>query len=167
MMENCGSSDLDPYLKSIPCDPTTKQPYLYVPDPANACKGYRILASLENTADPVIQELGCHSSCGCGYGEEYNYGSSAGIPLNPGTCTPAATPAGTAAPGSTATPAPTATPGGGNVIYVYACDPSGKCNEYEEGHEALAKCPVTFPSSEACVAAQCQLEINEGLRCHQ
>lgn len=62
----CGGSSLQPYLKSVPCDPVMGTPYLYLPHPGNGdnSKGYRILSILDDHADPVIEELGCQDGCG-------------------------------------------------------------------------------------------------------
>lgn len=147
------------YLSSMPCDPVSKEPYLYVPLD-NACQGYRMFGQLDQTSDPAIEDLGCDGETGCGYGQSYNYGIAAGVPVfDPN------------GPGEVAqsTPTPTPIPGGGTptpapssptVIYVYACDSGGVCNQYEEGHPYLINCPVTFEQPNC--NAECG---NVALRC--
>lgn len=94
ILDNCGSSDLAPYLNEIPCDPATVQPYVYVPypDTTDTCGGYRVYAALEYEADPVVRELSCETGCGLTVEmldssdphapEEYNYGVSEGVPVS-------------------------------------------------------------------------------------
>lgn len=81
ILDVCGGDQLLPYMEKIPCDPQTKEKYLYVPE-ANICSGYRILTTLMDKADPYIEKVGCSSTLGCGTGGDasYNYGiSSSGI----------------------------------------------------------------------------------------
>jgi general secretion pathway protein G len=139
VLQDCNSQSFQPYLQSIPCDPTRKTPYLYVPLEGNECKGYRVYTGLEDVQDPIVGELGCDEADGCGYGPAYNYGIAVGVPVRDedGTYVPPA-----------ATPVPTpATPNPSAPIFVYACDTAGVCNQYEAGHPALQSCPVTFPQS--------------------
>ncbi len=92
ILNNCGGTDLQPYLASIPCDPQTKTRYLYAPEEVSCPHYYRVYANLEIDVDPVITELGCNLAGGCGayafFGEEigsdafdYNYGVSEGVPV--------------------------------------------------------------------------------------
>lgn len=154
ILQACGSDVFQPYLDTIPCDPVTGEPYLYVPLDGNQCGGYRVYAALEDDRDPIIEELGCDGMLGCGVGDPYNYGISAGVPIviedyvPPFTPTP--TPSPTSVPSSTPTPGPstpTPSPTTGPTIYVFACDTAGTCNQYEEGHPYLYNCPVTFEDS--------------------
>lgn len=161
---NCGSGDLQPYMDKVLCDPYTKQPYVYVPEVENGCsRRYRLLTSLENQDDEASIRIGCATSCGCGVPgyEEYNFGLSSGMSVvgDTSSCTVLYSansaneaPAGSSSPQSSSSPGP----GGGSPstspdpIYVYACDPGGVCNQYEEGHPALVNCPDTFPTSTLC-----------------
>jgi prepilin-type N-terminal cleavage/methylation domain-containing protein len=155
----CGSSELQPYLQSIPCDPITDDPYLYAPL-ANACSGYRLHAALENDQDNSIEDIGCDQQTGCGYDSDYNYGIAVGVMVYD--------PNGTAAQnGGNPTPTPTVAPSSSPAsspsgpIYEYACDNSGVCNRYEVGHPALLTCPVTYQSTDcnsecAIPAVQCE-----------
>lgn len=77
VMQSCGSTGLSPYLRQVPCDPETNQPYRYVL--SGDCQGYQIYTVLENTSDPDIESLGCESGCGPANG--YNYGVVGGTSL--------------------------------------------------------------------------------------
>lgn len=73
---------LQPYVQSVPCDPTTGMPYVYVPPPSgDECDGYRLYTKLENNADKSINAVGCDGAvCGTS-GEPYttnNYGIGVG-----------------------------------------------------------------------------------------
>lgn len=78
ILDVCGGDRLQPYIEKIPCDPQTKEKYLYVPEEGNVCSGYRVLTGLRNKTDPYIEQVGCSSSLGCGTVEDasYNYGIS-------------------------------------------------------------------------------------------
>jgi len=103
ILNDCGSttSDINTYLKKIPCDPTTKEPYKYqVDSETNLCLGNRVCAKLQDWHDPDITTLGCDAQTGCGWGAYWNYclatgttvtapGFIAGVPLTP---TPSPTP---------------------------------------------------------------------------
>jgi prepilin-type N-terminal cleavage/methylation domain-containing protein len=141
ILDVCGDESFQPYLKEIPCDPMSGEAYAY--EPVSSCGGYRAYAVLENTDDPVIAKLGCDGVGGCGAasGEEFNYGISVGVGLYGG--------------GAVVLPSPSPSPG-----WIYACDSSGVCNQFLEGHPLLATCPITFvetdcQSSCASVANRC------------
>ena len=75
------------YVSSIPCDPRTNTPYLYITMPegvANGCSGYKLFAALEQTSDPDIISSGCSPDPrqGCGYDPTtYNYGIAVGTAI--------------------------------------------------------------------------------------
>jgi prepilin-type N-terminal cleavage/methylation domain-containing protein len=150
VLDDCNSDALQPYLDRVPCDPRTQESYSYQPLP-NACRGYRLLTELENPLDTVSVELGCATSCGCGAGGDYNYGVSSGVTVvgDTSSCTPLTSsspvPSGSGGPGASSSPQPSPSP-----TFVYACDPSGICNEYEEGIPFLDTCPVTYQLESAC-----------------
>lgn len=56
-MDKCGP-DADvatrPYLSNMPCDPATKETYVYESDSATCPRWYRIYTILQNAADPQI-----------------------------------------------------------------------------------------------------------------
>lgn len=96
------------YVSTIPCDPRTNTPYLYITMPegvANGCSGYKLFAALEQTSDPDIIASGCSPDPrqGCGYDPTtYNYGIAVGTAIaNPlfdftaPIVTPSPTPSGT------------------------------------------------------------------------
>lgn len=80
LLLNCGDSSLSPYLKEVPCDPLTREPYLYQSYEGDYCQGYRLLAKLEVETDQDIIATGCDSVEGCGGedGESYNWGMAIG-----------------------------------------------------------------------------------------
>lgn len=65
-LADCGGSSLQPYLKTVPCDPITGEPYVYVPYPGGGdnSDGYRVLSLLDDFSDPIIEKLGCVGGCG-------------------------------------------------------------------------------------------------------
>jgi general secretion pathway protein G len=130
VLDVCQDDSFQPYLKSIPCDPVSGDPYAY--EPVAGCGGYRAYAVLQDSSDPVIEKLGCDGAEGCGAvsGIEYNYGISIGVPLYGGGA-----PAGS--------PIPSPSPG-----FLFACDSSGVCNQFEEGHPLLSSCPITFEETD-------------------
>ncbi len=160
ILNNCNGQELQPYLDRIPCDPVTKDPYVYMPLEPNECKGYRVLAHLENDSDPAIGQAGCDTSCGCGFGSDLQFGVSSGVTLTQSQCTPitpqtsspspASSPGGgsggSPSPGSGSSPSPSASalpsPSTTPVPGTYACDPAGACNLYQD--PASAGCDITF-----------------------
>lgn len=79
-LNDCGSTALSPYLKEIPCDPLTRQPYLYQSYNGDYCQGYRLLAKLEIDTDNDIFAVGCDPVEGCAGedGHGYNWGIAMG-----------------------------------------------------------------------------------------
>ncbi len=132
VLNNCGSADLSPYIKKVPCDPVSVEPYLYVPGSPSLCGGYRVCAKLEDKSDPDIPRIGCHPENGCGYGVGYNYCVSVGYAVTAEGFNPNASP--------TATPTPTPSYEGS-----FACTPAGNCNEYD--NPALHGCPQSWAES--------------------
>lgn len=79
ILNNCDGTNLNPYLRTIPCDPATREPYKYQPDEdTNVCLGNRICTKLLDTHDPDITALGCDGVNGCGWGQYWNYCLAAG-----------------------------------------------------------------------------------------
>lgn len=86
-LEDCNGDSLAPYLKKIPCDPITGDPYLYLP--LDNGLGYRVLSQLSNLNDPIIKELNCVGGCGVpsdspafDQADRYVYGVSEGTPVS-------------------------------------------------------------------------------------
>lgn len=130
VLENCGGTGFQPYIERIACDPITDEPYKYVPVEGNNCKGYRIFATLQNTADPDIKN----------FESPYNYGISVGVPLGD---FPIPVPTPVSSPASSPDTGP----------FVYACDASGVCNQFSITNPRLDDCPVTYTQtncSNAC-----------------
>jgi prepilin-type N-terminal cleavage/methylation domain-containing protein len=126
LLANCGSADLSPYLKTIPCDPQDDLPYKYFAFQGNVCRGYRVLVQLENTNDPHIASMGCDQTNGCYYDDtSYNFGIAMG--------------------GSVA---------GGDWdeegAWVIGVD--GVCAFYSEELLTEGDCPTEYQSYEACFA---------------
>jgi prepilin-type N-terminal cleavage/methylation domain-containing protein len=61
-LDDCGGDSLQPYLKAVPCDPTTGNPYIYLLSSGN--DSYRVLSILEDLSDPIIEKIGCIGGCG-------------------------------------------------------------------------------------------------------
>jgi len=70
------------FMKAMPCDPKSNQPYVYVTDGSGCSIWFQIYTKLEYTTDPIIDTLGCRLH-GCGPSCEYNYGvTSTNKPLD-------------------------------------------------------------------------------------
>lgn len=156
IINNCGGSELEPYLYNIPCDPTYNTPYCYIHDPDNLDCGqsFKILAPLQNTSDPLITKLLCHGEQDCGYNPtcesdtgnsaSFNYGTGSGnVPI----LNPEVTPPPAASPDTSTEPLPSdgVAPGFEGSL---ACDPSGVCNNYDDPESA--GCPITFYDAGVC-----------------
>lgn len=95
-LADCDGDSLQPYLKVVPCDPITGKPYLYIPFPGNGDNsgGYRVLSTLDDKSDPIIEQLGCQNGCGVPENNpefanrsSYVYGIAEGVALSPGNST--------------------------------------------------------------------------------
>lgn len=140
ILDACSGTALSPYIPAIPCDPSSHQPYLYIPDTDDPCKGYHTCAALKDLSDSDIAAQGCNPVTGCGWGAYYNYCSAIGSAVvaegfdASATATPTpiifggATATPTPTPTSTPTQTPTPTPIGGS----WYCHSNG-CHVYP-GH---------------------------------
>ncbi len=146
VLDDCGSNNLAPYLKKVPCDPVTVEPYLYVPGEPSLCGGYRVCAKLENKQDPDIARIGCHPDNGCGFGLGYNYCVSVGYGMTAEGFDPDASP----------TPSPTPTP---SFEGPYACTPGGFCQEYDDPSRPEYGCPVSWDIG--CPVGACAIQANK------
>jgi prepilin-type N-terminal cleavage/methylation domain-containing protein len=93
-MQSCGTDPaiaIHPYLNDVPCDPSTKQPYVYEASCStdDCCPvWYRIYADMEYTQDPNLTP-------GIGPGAAFNYvAGSDNAPVNVSGTSPTATPVG-------------------------------------------------------------------------
>lgn len=142
---DCGGTSLKPYLKEVPCDPDTGEPYLYFPYPGGGdnSQGYRVLSILTDLADPSIEKVGCVGGCGIpednpnfGNSLSYVYGIAEGVPLLlDGATFPTTTPI----PSNTATPIPTAVPEYCDTHLCFCCANSAyatdqDCNVWVQGN---------------------------------
>ncbi len=77
---DCGQDSLAPYLKEMPCDPRTRESYVYFSVSGDTSRGYKLLTKLENDDDASIERIGCNQAEGCGWENhpEYNYGIAMG-----------------------------------------------------------------------------------------
>ena len=58
ILDNCGGSDLQPYMDTIPCDPNTKEPYLLYYYPESTCpQKFVIYTQLANIFDPAGKDI--------------------------------------------------------------------------------------------------------------
>lgn len=138
---DCGGPGLQPYLKEIPCDPASKQPYSYVPLSSGICNGYRVLTKLSDKGDPAITNLGCSGTQGCGFGSSLNYGISAGTQVPADGFQVVPTPTGQVVP--TNGPTPTSDPNG-----IWACTQQDNCSNVGSG----ATCSPKYITSVSCNA---------------
>ncbi len=122
--DDCNGSGMVPYLKNIPCDPRTGDPYVYEPLSESTCSGYRLFGLLEDVNDPSIGKVGCADGA-CG---SYNYGISSGATLNSG--------------GGVTFDEEALGEYGGN----WACDPNGICNSYQNPQQH--DCPASFANND-------------------
>ena len=146
VLADCQSEALRPYLKNVPCDPETGEPYLYLPAPGDGdnSAGYRLLSILTNKSDPVIEKIGCQD--GCGVPEDhplasssfnYVYGIAEGVPLVlRRTALPTVTL--TSTPTSSPTPVPTVADSYCDSHLCYCCSNSAfsspeSCNVWTRG----------------------------------
>ncbi len=93
-MQSCGTDPaiaIHPYLNNVPCDPVTKQPYIYEPSciTDGCCPvWYRIYADMDYEQDPYLTP-------GIGPGSAYNYvAGSDNAPTAVSSTTPTPTPGG-------------------------------------------------------------------------
>lgn len=144
-LADCEGDSLMPYLKKVPCDPVTGEPYLYIPYPGNGnnSQGYRVLSILEDRSDPIVAQLGCQNGCGLpednprfGNSFSYVYGIAEGVAL---VLEGAVFPTNTPTPSTTVTPIPTANPEYCDTHLCYCCASSAytssqDCNIWVQGN---------------------------------
>lgn len=146
-VSDCNSSNLSPYLSSLPCDRRTGLPYILEKDDTG-CNWYKLYATLQNANDPASVAL--HSEAGSPLG---NYGvSSTNVTISvlPPTPTPASSPVSLPSPSEVATPTPTPAP---SVInnYFY-CQSVGNCTSYDPN---LYSCTPSYTNEPNCDRQGC------------
>lgn len=107
---NCGQPFL-PYLETVPCDPQTGRPYLYLAEAAACPNWFKLYSQLRNAQDPAIAKIGCSAGVDpSGTGVSYNYGvSSTNVRVCEGAAAsppPSGSPAGSPAGSPPASPSP-------------------------------------------------------------
>ena len=62
-ISNCGSNELDPYIKEIPCDPVSNIPYELIAEPSVCPQNFIAYAQLKHTEDSSasINDFNCFS----------------------------------------------------------------------------------------------------------
>lgn len=136
------------YISSIPCDPGTKNSYVYVSEISPCPKWFQIYANLEYRADTAIDKVGCRG--GCGPECQFNYGAaSSNVRLN-SLCDEITT--------IPSTPGPVVTPA--NPLQ-YVCAPGGACEPFM--YPELSGCPDIYLNDPTCQGNQCA---NPKNRCH-
>ena len=145
----CGNSlvlEDKTYISTLPCDPETKNSYVYVSEISSCPSWFQLYGILEYTEDKIIDKLGCRQ--GCGPECQFNYGSSSSNQkLNP-FCDENG--------GSTPIPSSSPPP----EILQYACSPGGGCDAY--ANPELSGCPDIYLNDPTC-QDQCSFPKN---RCH-
>ena len=155
-------------LDTMPCDPLTNLPYVYVTNNEICNVSFKLYANLENKEDADIHYLGC--TYGCGPNCAYNYGHSSTntsleacpapvIPTttpNPTTIlTITQTPSITTTP--TITPTPTPTPHIGQFVCAPGIGNNGHCTLFL--YPELSDCPKMWLNDPLC-NYECNIKAN-------
>lgn len=129
------------YISNLPCDPRTKDSYVYVSE-ISSCPGwFQLYGNLEYAQDKIIDELGCRN--GCGPKCQFNYGTaSTNVRLNP-FCQQTSTPS-----TSPSTLVPTLAP----IKQQYVCAPGGGCEVF--AYPELSGCPDIYLDDPTCQGGQ-------------
>lgn len=142
-LPTCGNSFQDGskvIIDSIPCDPTEKLSYTYVPETSNCPKSYQLYATLEYKNDGIIDKIGCRN--GCGPECQFNYGvASTNEKLNP-FCDENLV---QDSPSAIATQIPINQP---TEVIQYVCSPNGNCEAYS--NPEISDCPNVYVNDPLC-----------------
>ena len=131
-------------LYRIPCDPSSKLSYTYVPEPNSCPHWYQLYSNLENSKDKIIEKIGCQS--GCGPDCNFNYGVSSPNQKIKQFCSNS----------PNASPSPIV-----NVkLDQYVCSQNGICEIFIDPN--LSGCPNIYMNDSTCQNA-CNKREN---RCH-
>ena len=140
------------YISDIPCDPITKNSYVYVSEISDCPRWFQLYGNLEYTEDKIIDDLGCRN--GCGPDCQFNYGaSSTNVRLNY-LCKESLE----VEPSKSPELSPIITPPAAHLMY--ACAPGGSCEIFAQPEES--GCPDVYLDDPTC-QDQCGDHIN---RCH-
>ena len=133
-------------INKIPCDPKTKNSYVYVPELSDCPKWFQLYGILEDTDDPIIEKVGC--SNGCGPKCQFNFGiASTNQVLDP-FCSEVQ-------PSPDPSPQEETTP-----VNQYVCAPGGSCEIFT--NPEISGCPDIYLNDPTC-QEQCGDRI---YRCH-
>lgn len=139
----CGNSFQDgnmTIIDNIPCDPTEKLSYTYVPETSNCPKSYQLYATLEYKSDGIIDKIGCRN--GCGPECQFNYGvASTNEKLNPFCSTDSVL-------NTTATSSPQVPANHPTDVIQYVCSPNGNCEAYS--NPEISDCPNVYVNDPFC-----------------
>lgn len=120
-------------IDKLPCDPTTKNSYVYVPELSKCPKWFQLYGILENDFDPIIDKIGCRN--GCGPNCQFNFGiASTNQTLDP-FC-------------KDISPAPGSSPVPSEPVNQYACSPGGSCEIF--ANPELSGCPDIYINDPTC-----------------
>lgn len=143
------------YLSNLPCDPKSKDSYVYVSEIGSCPKWFQLYGNLENKQDTAISTLGCEN--GCGPKCQFNYGkASSNVRLNPFCEETIPSPSGNSA----STSESTAQVGVEIQKLQYVCTPGGECEAFV--HPEISGCPDIYLDDSTC-QNQCIFPKN---RCH-
>jgi general secretion pathway protein G len=145
-LPNCGEKlaiSNNNFIQEIPCDPKTKQPYLYITADRDCSPYFKLYTRLERSDDFNILMVGCQN--GCGPDCIYNFGI-ASVNTSLDYCQPGVTPTLVLTPSLITTPTPTP--------IQYVCGPAsgpypnGRCEPYAV--PTLSECPKVYPNDPTC-----------------
>ncbi|MFH1971230.1 MAG: type II secretion system protein [Patescibacteria group bacterium] len=120
-------------INQLPCDPKTKNSYIYVPESSSCPKWFQLYGILENIDDPIIEKIGCTNGCGpiC----QFNFGiASTNQVLDP-YC-------------NEISPTPGPSPEPTEPVDQYVCAPSGDCETY--ANPEMSGCPDIYINDSEC-----------------
>ena len=147
-INNCDSNELDPYIKEIPCDPSTSTPYELVAVPAVCPQNFIAYTKLKYTQPTGIELPEGIDSFNCYHAKSPNIVEDPchDCSIYYDSFVPTGTPTPTASP----TPTPTATPTPSPVPYYY-CSSLNNCTELPIDKN----CSPTFPWPETSCEGAC------------
>lgn len=145
----CGNSFQngdDILVRSLPCDPKTKNSYVYVAQGGNCPGWFQLYGILENSADPIIAKVGCTN--GCGPNCQFNFGRASTNQILDPFCR--------IDPPPEEAPLPSIE----ETVKQYVCSPAGVCEDY--ANPEASGCPDIYPDDATC-QNKCE---DRNFRCH-